>query len=408
MDDSSCPAIETLPVPIAHTDQRSAPSVTDVELFPTSTPVPESAFVSVPEQALELLSGGPITCKPLTPITNSSSSPKSSEDKNLLAEIDGTTLTPVVTAAEVGGTPSDPVVGTTTVKIVAAAKAVAGIVSAPPIEAACNGTPSLGPEVTPVPPQEPTAPIRRGEPSINPVFIPTVDPEEKLTEMKHTVLLRKCHRLISATTPNASQEEQLEGYMHQRCPGPASVPAPGPQSDLPPGDAKFLPVPLACTEQCQAPSVLTDEHKKPLIVPDSDLVPAPEHNPDLHSRDPTQDPLSSPGLAPLPASVREIVPLNHSGSSPKGVALQPVPELVIDTCEPLTPPPTASSLPQSIANAIASQDSAISHLADELQELRQIMDQGRGNRIADHLANDTSRAPRGQSPYKGRQPVAVS
>ncbi|XP_066969158.1 tetra-peptide repeat homeobox protein 1-like [Macrobrachium rosenbergii] len=121
-------------------------------------------------------------------------------------------------------------------------------------------------------------------------------------------------------------------------PGPASVPVPGPQSDLPPGDANSLPMPLACIEQCQAPSVLTDEHKKPLIVPDPALVPVPEHAPNLHSRGPTQDPLSSPSLAPLPAPVRETVPLDHSGSSPKGAASQPMPELVIDTCEPLTPP----------------------------------------------------------------------
>ncbi|XP_066978739.1 prostaglandin G/H synthase 2-like [Macrobrachium rosenbergii] len=52
-------------------------------------------------------------------------------------------------------------------------------------------------------------------------------------------------------------------------PGPALVPAPWPQSDLPHGDAKFLPVPLACTEQCQAPFILSEEHKKPQIVPDS-------------------------------------------------------------------------------------------------------------------------------------------
>ncbi|XP_066943492.1 E3 ubiquitin-protein ligase RNF12-B-like [Macrobrachium rosenbergii] len=103
-------------------------------------------------------------------------------------------------------------------------------------------------------------------------------------------------------------------------PRPASVPVPGPQSDLPPGDGKSLPVPLACTEQCQAPSVLTEEHKKLLIVPDPALVPVPEYAPDLHSRDPTQDPFSSPSLAPLPVLVREMVPLDHSGSSPKGAA----------------------------------------------------------------------------------------
>ncbi|XP_066968097.1 WAS/WASL-interacting protein family member 2-like [Macrobrachium rosenbergii] len=135
-------------------------------------------------------------------------------------------------------------------------------------------------------------------------------------------------------------------------PGLISVPVPGSKSYLTPGDAKSystsLSVPLACTEQCQALSILTDEHTNPLIVPDPALVPAPEHAPDLLSRDATQDLLSSPSLAPLPALVRETVPPDHSRSPPKGVALQPMPELVIATCEPLTPPPpspTASSLP---------------------------------------------------------------
>ncbi|XP_066972396.1 uncharacterized protein [Macrobrachium rosenbergii] len=169
--------------------------------------------------------------------------------------------------------------------------------------------------------------------------------------------------------------------------GPASVPVPGPQSDLPSGDAKFLPVPLACPEQGQASSVLTDEPKKPLIAPDSALVPAPERYADLHSRDPTQDPLSSPGLAPLPASVRETVPPDHRGSSPAGAASQPVPELVNVTCEPLTPPPTASSLPQPVADTIASQDSAISHLADELQEPRRIMVEPARNTPASAVAS---------------------
>ncbi|XP_066979097.1 mediator of RNA polymerase II transcription subunit 15-like [Macrobrachium rosenbergii] len=120
--------------------------------------------------------------------------------------------------------------------------------------------------------------------------------------------------------------------------GPASVPVPGPQTDLPPGVAKSHSRSLACIDQCQAPSVLTDEHTNPLIVPDPALVPAPEHATDLHSRDPTQDPLSSPGLAPLPALVRETAPLDDSGSSPKGAASQPMPELVIAICKPLTTP----------------------------------------------------------------------
>ncbi|XP_066958744.1 uncharacterized protein [Macrobrachium rosenbergii] len=46
-------------------------------------------------------------------------------------------------------------------------------------------------------------------------------------------------------------------------PSPDPVPVTGPQSDLPPGgsnpNSNSLPVPLACTEQCQAPSVQNGE-----------------------------------------------------------------------------------------------------------------------------------------------------
>ncbi|XP_066970153.1 E3 ubiquitin-protein ligase RNF12-B-like [Macrobrachium rosenbergii] len=141
VDDFSCPTIEILPVPTECTNQGSTPSVTDVEPLPNSTPVPESASVPVAEYALNLPSGDPRM--------SSSSSLKSSEDKTLvegslrakmtaqtqelqqqLTEIDGSALTLVVAAAKVDGTTSDRIVGTTTVEVVSAAKAVASIVSA--------------------------------------------------------------------------------------------------------------------------------------------------------------------------------------------------------------------------------------------------------------------------------------
>ncbi|XP_066982776.1 serine/threonine-protein kinase WNK1-like [Macrobrachium rosenbergii] len=217
-DNSFCPAVETLPVPVECTDQDSAPSVTDVKPFPTSASVPGPALVPVPEHALDLPSEGLTTCEPLAPIMNSSSSPKSSKGKTLvdkslraklvvqiqelqqqLAEIHGTALTLVVAAAEIGGTPSDPIVGTTTVEIVAAAKAVASIVPAPPIEAASNGTYGLGPEGTPVPPQVSTPPIiseiskpkgelEEAKPPVDPGIIRTVDPEEKIRAEVHRSL----------------------------------------------------------------------------------------------------------------------------------------------------------------------------------------------------------------------------
>ncbi|XP_066953375.1 tetra-peptide repeat homeobox protein 1-like [Macrobrachium rosenbergii] len=131
-------------------------------------------------------------------------------------------------------------------------------------------------------------------------------------------------------------------------PGPAPVPVPRTPIDLPPGDPKIgsqsLPVPLECTEQCQALSIPNGrESPNPMPVPDPALVPVPAHAPDLHSRDPRPGPLSSPGLAPIPVPLRERYSSNHSGSSPKGVASQPLTELVIATCEHSTPTRTSSS-----------------------------------------------------------------
>ncbi|XP_066944600.1 uncharacterized protein [Macrobrachium rosenbergii] len=147
-------------------------------------------------------------------------------------------------------------------------------------------------------------------------------------------------------------------------PGPGPLLVPGPQINPPPGDptldSQSLPMSLGCTEQCQAPSVPNDRQiPNQLLVPDPALVPAPKHPPDLHSREPSPDPLSPPGLALLPMPVMETDPSDHSGSSPKRVASQPVPELVILTCEPLTPT-TASFLSQSAADTTVSKDSAMS------------------------------------------------
>ncbi|XP_066969133.1 uncharacterized protein [Macrobrachium rosenbergii] len=161
-------------------------------------------------------------------------------------------------------------------------------------------------------------------------------------------------------------------------PGPAPVPVPGPQVDTPPGDptldSQSLPVSLGCTEQCPAPSFPNDEQiPNQLLVPGPTLVPVPEHNPDLHSRDPSPGHLSSPGLAPLPMLVRETDPSDRSRSSPKGAASQPMPELVILTCKPLTPTTTTSSLSQPLADATVSKDSTMSQMANKLKELRRIM-----------------------------------
>ncbi|XP_066969184.1 uncharacterized protein [Macrobrachium rosenbergii] len=106
-------------------------------------------------------------------------------------------------------------------------------------------------------------------------------------------------------------------------PGPAPVPVLGLQIDLPPGDptldSQSLLASLGVTEQCQAPSISNDEQiPDQLLVPGPALVPAPDHAPDHHSRDPSPGPLSSPSLAPLPMPVRErqILP-NTAEAHPK-------------------------------------------------------------------------------------------
>ncbi|XP_066969261.1 uncharacterized protein [Macrobrachium rosenbergii] len=120
-----------------------------------------------------------------------------------------------------------------------------------------------------------------------------------------------------------------------RVPGTASVPVPRPQPDLPSVESRLstpLPVPLGRTEQCQSPSVQTDETTTtslPAPVPMS----VPEHAPDPPSRDPTPNPPSLPGLVPLPMLVtRETSSPDPSGGSPKGADLQPGPELVTTAC----------------------------------------------------------------------------
>ncbi|XP_066981419.1 MAPK-interacting and spindle-stabilizing protein-like [Macrobrachium rosenbergii] len=104
-------------------------------------------------------------------------------------------------------------------------------------------------------------------------------------------------------------------------PGTASEPVPRSQPDLPSGEPRQstpLPVPLGRTEQCQSLSVQTDETTTtslPAPVP----MPVPEHAPDPPPRDPTPNPLSSPGLVPLPVLVaRETGIPDPSGGSPKG------------------------------------------------------------------------------------------
>ncbi|XP_066962150.1 uncharacterized protein [Macrobrachium rosenbergii] len=99
-------------------------------------------------------------------------------------------------------------------------------------------------------------------------------------------------------------------------PGPAPMTVPKCPRDLPPGDPKI----------------------------DSQSLPVPL------SREPSPDPLSSPILAPLPVPVGETDSSNHSGSSPKGTAVQPIPKLVIATCKPPTPARTSSYLTQSSAD----------------------------------------------------------
>ncbi|XP_066947127.1 uncharacterized protein [Macrobrachium rosenbergii] len=135
---------------------------------------------------------------------------------------------------------------------------------------------------------------------------------------------------------------------------------------VPPGELQWPPPPRSTSShsgtqpcpQCQC-------HTLHRLIPPGDptfdsqslqchLVPPPEHGPDLHSRDPSPGPLSSPGLALLPMPVRETDPPNHSGSSLKGATSQPLFELVILTCEPLMPATTAATLSQSATDTAVS------------------------------------------------------
>ncbi|XP_066980964.1 uncharacterized protein [Macrobrachium rosenbergii] len=108
-------------------------------------------------------------------------------------------------------------------------------------------------------------------------------------------------------------------------PGTASVPVPRPQPDLPSGESRpsaSLPVPLRRTEQCQSPSVQTDETTT-----------------------------TSPP-APVPMSV---------------------PELVTPASKSTPPPPAVPSLSPPAADSSASHDSAPPSWADELCDLRRLM-----------------------------------
>ncbi|XP_066953391.1 sterol regulatory element-binding protein 1-like [Macrobrachium rosenbergii] len=141
-----------------------------------------------------------------------------------------------------------------------------------------------------------------------------------------------------------------------------------------------MEVPLKCPKQCQAPTV------KPLInhipVPGPAPVPVPRHTLNLPPRDPSPGCLSPSGLALLPVPVQEAIhnilgsptdSSDHSGSSPKGAASQPVPELVMETCKPLVPTMTSSPPSQSSADKKINKDSAISQLADEFKELQRLV-----------------------------------
>ncbi|XP_066963232.1 ESX-1 secretion-associated protein EspI-like [Macrobrachium rosenbergii] len=112
-----------------------------------------------------------------------------------------------------------------------------------------------------------------------------------------------------------------------RVPGTVSVPVSKPQPDLPSGESRLstpLPVPLGRTEQCQFPSVQTDETTT-MSLPAPVPMSVPEHAPDPPSRDPTPNPPSSPSLVLLPVT-RETGSPDRSGGSPKGTDSQPGPE----------------------------------------------------------------------------------
>ncbi|XP_066973190.1 uncharacterized protein [Macrobrachium rosenbergii] len=99
------------------------------------------------------------------------------------------------------------------------------------------------------------------------------------------------------------------------------------------------------------------------------------HSP-THSSGTRNPPLPVPQsrLAP-PGCHKDVkfLPVPPDGSSPKGAASQPVPELVIDTCEPSTPPPTVTALSPAATDTLVSRDSAPPRWADELCELQKLI-----------------------------------
>ncbi|XP_066970184.1 uncharacterized protein C6orf132 homolog [Macrobrachium rosenbergii] len=153
-------------------------------------------------------------------------------------------------------------------------------------------------------------------------------------------------------------------------PNKSPAPLPGSAKEISAKPLHGVQVPLGRTEQCQSPSVQTEETTTtslPAPVPMS----VPEHAPDPPPRDPTPNTPSSPGLVPLPVSVtRGTGSPDPSGGSPKGTDSQPGPELVTTTCESTPPPPAVPSLSPPAADSFASHDSALPSWADELCELR--------------------------------------
>ncbi|XP_066969187.1 MAP7 domain-containing protein 1-like [Macrobrachium rosenbergii] len=104
--------------------------------------------------------------------------------------------------------------------------------------------------------------------------------------------------------------------------GPAPVPVPRHPINLHAGDSKIdsqsLPVPLECTEQCQPPVFPNGKQSpNPAPVPGPASVLVPEHTPDLHSRDPTLDPLSSSSLAPLPVLSSADTSVSKNSATPQ-------------------------------------------------------------------------------------------
>ncbi|XP_066965923.1 protein TonB-like [Macrobrachium rosenbergii] len=169
-------------------------------------------------------------------------------------------------------------------------------------------------------------------------------------------------------------------------PGPAPVPVLRRTLNLPPEDPKLdlnpLPVPPECPGLCHLQPITDIEEIHDMIpVPRLVLVPAPERAIDLPPRDPSMGHLSRSGLALLPVPMRE--PIHNilgsppdssdcSGSSPKGSASQPIPELVIVTCKPHAYHNLFLSFPV-LHRQTMNKDSAILQLANEFKELRRLI-----------------------------------